>query len=122
MKTKLSDKQEAFCQAYAIAMNGSQAARSAGYSKKSANRQASANMSKAYIQARVKEIQAERVAALGITSEFILNGIKDIAVTGEKDSDRTKALDMLGKYAGIYEADNTQSKTEIASEIKFTFV
>lgn len=63
---KMTVKQQRFCDFYIISGNATDAAIQAGYSKKTANRIGSENLDKpaikAYIDARMTELQSERVA------------------------------------------------------------
>ena len=56
---KMTEKQKRFCDEYLIDLNATQAAIRAGYSKKTANRIGTENLSKlvikAYIEERMKE-------------------------------------------------------------------
>lgn len=122
---KLTDKQQKFCEEYLIDLNATQAAIRAGYSEKTANRIASENLSKLDIQEYIKELQDKIRDRNAITVDFVVNGIKDIAVQGEHENNRLKAFDMLGKHLGIYERlapniDDTEgglTKDEISREI-----
>jgi len=111
---KMTDKQERFCQEYvANGNNATKAAKAAGYSKKTAQRIGSENLSKPVIINRIDELRKPIAEKLKITKELVLQGILDIARNGEQENNRLKAHDMLGKYAGIYEVDNRQGATQI---------
>ena len=62
----MTEKQKLFCEEYLISLNATQAAIKAGYSKKTANRIASENLSKLdiqeYIQKRLKEKEDALIA------------------------------------------------------------
>ena len=133
----LNEKQKQFCNEYLIDFNGTQAAIRAGYSKNSANRIASENLSKLDIQQYLKELIESRNERVQITQDDVIRDIievknrcmqktpvmrydKDekeyVQVTDELDRDvwqfdagnANKALDMLAKHTGVYEADNKQ--------------
>ncbi len=112
---KLTAKQQKFCEEYLIDLNATQAAIRAGYSQKTANEQASRMLAKVNIQERIAEKQSEASDRTSITVDFVLNGIKDIAVEGEQENNRLKAFDMLSKHLGIYEKDN---KLELGGMLK----
>ncbi len=112
---KLTDKQAKFCEEYLVDLNGTQAAIRSGYSPKTANEQASRMLAKVNIQERIAEKQSEASDRTSITVDFVLNGIKDIAVEGEHENNRLKAFDMLGKHLGVYEKDN---KLELGGLLK----
>jgi len=113
---KLTLKQERFCAEYVIDLNAKQAAIRAGYSEKGAKENASRMLTYDNVKKEVEKLQSEVGARNEITADFVLNGIKDIALDGEQETNRLRAFEMLGKYAGIYEKDNAQSKTEINPE------
>lgn len=122
----LNEKQKQFCEEYIIDFNGTQAAIRAGYSKKTANRIASENLSKLDIQEYIKELVDNRNKRTQITQDEVVADIikvknrcmqseaildKDGNETGIYKFDSTganKALDMLMKHTGGYELDNRQ--------------
>lgn len=71
----LNDQQERFCHEYIVDLNGTQAAIRAGYSETSARQIASENLSKPNIRQRVKELAAERNEAVGLSAQFVIEGI-----------------------------------------------
>ncbi len=105
---KLTAKQERFCKEYITDFNGSQAAIRAGYSESTAKEIASENLTKPNIVARIEELKQPIEERLGITAEFVLNGFKQLAKSGEKDSDKNKAFENLAKYIGLFEKHNQQ--------------
>lgn len=60
-KTKLTDKEEAFCREYILDWNGTRSAIDAGYSKKTAAVIAHENLRKPKIQACIKELMNEKL-------------------------------------------------------------
>lgn len=131
----LNEKQKMFCNEYIIDFNGTQAAIRVGYSKKTANRIASENLSKLDIQEYIKELIDNRNKRTQITQDEVVADIikvknrcmqneaildKDGNETGVYKFDSTganKALDMLMKHTGGYELDNQQS-----NGVNITFV
>lgn len=123
----LNEKQKMFCNEYIVDFNGTQAAIRAGYSKKTANRIASENLSKLDIQEYIKELIDNRNKRTQITQDEVVADIikvKNRCMQNEpildKDGNETgvykfdaqganKALDMLMKHTGGYELDNRQS-------------
>lgn len=110
---KLTKKQELFCQEYMIDSNGGAAARRAGYKKKNAYQQATENLRKPLIKARLLELGKDTAEKLQITREQVIAGILGVAKEGEHEGNRLKAWDMLGKHTGIYEVDNQQGATQM---------
>lgn len=82
---KLTDKQEIFCREYLVDLNGTQAAIRAGYSKKTANRIATENLSKPVIQARVAALVEARAEKLEVDAEWVLRRLVDEATADFAD-------------------------------------
>lgn len=115
---KLTAKQERFCREYIIDLNATQAAIRAGYSKKTANRIASENLSKLDIQKKIQELQQERAERTEITQDKVLKelaGIGFAPITKGKirAADKTKALELLGRHLGMF-----TDKLQIEGDIK----
>jgi phage terminase small subunit len=70
-KIELTEKEEAFCNAYLIDFNGAKAARMAGYSESSAKEIASQNLTKLHIRARITELRQQMGKAYNVTRERI---------------------------------------------------
>lgn len=71
MADKLTYKQEAFCQAYLIDFNATQAAIKAGYSKDTAGSIGSENLTKPEIRVRIGQLREEMGKGFNITRERI---------------------------------------------------
>lgn len=115
---KLTVKQERFCTEYIIDLNATQAAIRAGYSKKTANRIASENLSKPDIQRKIQELQQERAERTEITQDRVLKelagiGFAPITKGKIKAADKTKALELLGRHLGMF-----TDKLQIEGDIK----
>ena len=117
--SKMTEKQKKFCNEYIVDLNATQACIRAGYKPDNAKQMATENLSKPIIQAYIAERQAKVRTRTNITVDFVVNGIKDIAVGGEQENNRLKAFDMLGKYLGIYELDNKVEVTHSNLELTF---
>lgn len=85
MSNKLTAKQKKFIDEYLIDLNATQAAIRAGYSNKTANRIATENLSKPYIQAEIQKRQAEIQKSTDITREKVLNELSSIAFAKPTD-------------------------------------
>ena len=141
--SELEEKQKMFCKEYLVDFNGTQAAIRAGYSKKTANEQASRLLTKVNVQAYLKKLIEKRNERTKITQDEVIADIievknrcmqkvavltydkeeKDyVQVTDENgegvwkfDSQgANKALDMLMKHTGGYETDNKQKAFNIS--------
>ena len=130
--SELEEKQKMFCKEYLVDFNGTQAAIRAGYSKKTANEQASRLLTKVNVQAYLKKLIEKRNERTKITQDEVIADIikvKDRCMQNEavldKEGNETgiykfdsnganKALDMLMKHTGGYETDNKQKAFNIS--------
>jgi phage terminase small subunit len=128
--SKLTPKQERFCQEYVIDLNGTQAAIRAGYSKKTAKAEASRLLTNVNLLQRVSELQKKVSEKMNINFEWVLQRFIDISnrcmevepvrdhegnPTGEYRFDSSgaiKATAEIGKLIGAYSEDNKQ-KTDL---------
>ena len=123
---KLTAKQQRFCDEYLIDLNATQAAIRAGYSKKTANRIGTENLSKLvikqYIEARMAEKESKLIAdqdevlkyltsvlrGESQSTEIVVEGIGDgmsearTIYKEPSEKDRLKAAELLGKRYGLY--------------------
>ena len=115
---KLTLKQQRFVDEYIISGNATQAAIKAGYSKKTANRIATENLSKPVIKTAIDkrnaEIQSEKIMdmqevmellasiARGETTEETVTNKGDVIETATRNSDKLKALELIGKRFGAW--------------------
>jgi len=125
--SKLTDKQERFCQEYIIDLNATQAAIRAGYSKNTAQEIGSENLSKPIIQARVSELKESRLERTTLTQDEVLEELKnfaysDITETMELEFSQLKELPpeirrMIASYKKS--STNFDGGEKIVYEIKF---
>lgn len=115
---RLTLKQQRFVDEYIISGNATQAAIKAGYSKKTANRIATENLSKPVIKTAIDqrnaEIQSEKTMdmqevmellasiARGETTEETVTNKGDVIETATRNSDKLKALELIGKRFGAW--------------------
>lgn len=126
----LNEKQKQFCNEFIIDFNGTQAAIRAGYSKRSAKQIAFENLTKHDFQAYIKELIENRNKRTGITQDEVVKKIIDVVEVCTQKIEQTdengetvekmldvnganKALDMLMKHTGGYNADNKQKTTNV---------
>jgi len=99
---KLTAKQELFIQYYMISLNATESAIKAGYSKRSANNIGPDNLLKPIIKNEIALRLAKRATDNGITADYVLKGIKAIADKGERENDKLKAYELLGKHLKLF--------------------
>lgn len=83
--SKLTPKQERFCQEYIIDLNGTQAAIRAGYSEKTSNEIAAQNLAKLSISDRIKELQGGVNESLSFKATSLLKEVGYIALSNIQD-------------------------------------
>ena len=113
---RFTARMEKFCQEYLIDLNATQAAIRAKYSKKTANRMASENLSKPVIQARIKELQEELQKKTGIDVVELTNRFDRLSKKAEKSKNLSEARQNnieIAKHIGYYEKDNQQKQAII---------
>lgn len=79
LMSQLTPKQEMFCREYVVDLNGKQAAIRTGYSKKTAEVQASHLLSKPKVKAFVDELIKKRASKMEITADLVLGEILRLA-------------------------------------------
>ena len=96
---KLTDKQERFCLEYIIDFNATRAAKSAGYSVKTANVQGTQNLSNLSIQERLNDLKSKAIDKLDTAHTDVLKQLKtwaysDITETINLRPDEVKELPL----------------------------
>lgn len=76
--SKLTAKRQRFAQEYVIDLNGTAAARRAGYSERTANEQAARLLANASVQAEVSRLMAERSKRTEINADHVLKRMAEI--------------------------------------------
>jgi phage terminase small subunit len=118
----MTPKQEMFIKEYLLDLNATQAAVRAGYSEKSAMEIGYQLLRKTSVQEAIQKAVNERTRNVEITTEWILQGIKDIADNlDEQTKDRLKAFELLGKYLKLF-TDKHEVSGAAGGPITFQFV
>lgn len=112
----LTQKQKLFVESYLANPNATKAAIAAGYSEKTARQQGQRLLSNVVIAERLNV----RVEEAIITANEILTDVKQIAKSAEKDSDKLKAYEMLGKHLAMW-TDKTESTSDVTQRILVEF-
>lgn len=107
----LTAKQQAFVREYCLDKNGTQAAIRAGYSRRTANEQAARLLANVHVRAAVDSALAVLARKTETEAEWVRRRLKEEAQDfseGATQAGRVRALELLGKINGIFEADNRQ--------------
>lgn len=118
MSAELSARQAAFVREYLVDGNGTQAAIRAGYSKKTANEQASRLLAKNNIREAVAAGQQKIAEATETEAEWVRRRLREEATDYSEfasHSARIRALELLGKINGVFEVDNKQKADGLAT-------
>lgn len=128
---ELTAKQQRFCDEYLIDLNATQAAIRAGYSKKTANRIGTENLSKPvireYIAQRMSEKEASLIADQNEVLEYLTSvmrgnqkeqtlrlvgdGVQEVTDIEVSAKERLKAAELIGKRFGMFR-DNVSLELE----------
>lgn len=101
---KLTAKQQIFVNEYLIDLNATQAAIRAGYSKKTAQRIGSENLSKPLVAAAIQELADKRIERTQIDADWVLE--QQVRVY-EKCMTDIPVLDNEGKETGEYRFEHS---------------
>ena len=134
---QLTLKQKKFADEYIVSGNATESAIKAGYSKKTANRIGSENLSKLdiknYIDGRLKEIESEKIAdqqevlkylSAVMRGEMTEQTLKSVGESGQVITeidvgakDRIKAAELLGKRYRLW---TDKSEVEVTGAVVFS--
>lgn len=141
---KLTEKQKLFCDEYIISLNATQAAKKAGYSKKTARKIAAENLTKPVIQNYISERMKQKESSLIATQDEVLqyltsvlrgesqttdtllvgmgDGYQEVQEVEKKPSekDRLKAAELLGKRYGLY-TDKISADVDMSLDISIDY-
>jgi hypothetical protein len=101
----LTPKQQRFVAEYLLDLNAAAAARRAGYSERTADRQGHQNLRKPEIADAVSEAQRERAERVELTQDWVLDRLRHESQLTGKDashSARVAALKLLGLHLGMF--------------------
>jgi len=101
---RISKQEQVFCEEYVVDFNATQAAKRAGYSRKSAYSIGSEKLKKPEIENYICYLMAQRSLKTGITADRVLEELAAIAFArdGVAARVRLKALDILAKHVGLF--------------------
>jgi phage terminase small subunit len=101
----LTPKQQRFVAEYLLDLNAAAAARRAGYSERTADRQGHQNLRKPEIADAVAEAQRERAERVELTQDWVLAHLRHESQLTGKDashSARVAALKLIGLHLGMF--------------------
>ena len=107
----LTIKQITFIVEYLKDGNATRSAIAAGYSEKTAQEQGARLLSNVMVKEELAKRFKRQQERTEITVDYVLNGIKSVAESTEKDNDKLKAYELLGKYLKLF-----TDKTEVTGK------
>lgn len=117
----MNDKQARFCMEYvACKNNATQAAKAAGYSPKTADKQGSRLLKNVEVQKKIKELSGEVALAKKVTAEEIVEGVADIFRNGQSDAAKLKAAELLARLLGLF-PENGGVSTPVTVEVHYDY-
>jgi len=105
MPIKLTHKQQCFADEYIVDLNATQAAIRAGYSKRTAQRIGSENLSKPLVAQAIQIAMDKRAARSQLTAQKVLDDIERVRGIAEGDGELTTALkasELQGKHLKMF--------------------
>ncbi|MBS1542657.1 MAG: terminase small subunit [Bacteroidetes bacterium] len=103
MSSRLSRREQLFCQHYALSRNGRQAAAASGYAETSASSAATRLLKRDKITQEIRRIEGANLTESNVTraalEAFLVKIIADTTLTVDQ---RLKAADQLAKLKGFY--------------------
>ena len=116
--SKLTAKQQTFCEEYLTDLNATQAAIRAGYSKHTAKDIGCENLAKPNIAECIQNLMAKRSESTGITNDWVLKGIKDLTdslILSEEPKAAYKGFELAGRHLKLF-----TDKIDLSGEVKVT--
>lgn len=112
----LTTKQKLFVEHYLANPNATQAARKAGY--KGSNDTLASVGKENLRKPQIAKLLEERVQKAVITADEVLQGIRGIALEGEREADRLRAFELLGKHLALFtEKQDVNLSGEVATRV-----
>ena len=107
----LSPRQKQFCRYLVNIGKPKEAAIAAGYSEKSAYNQSSRLMRNDEVLSEISRLRSKLSEKVDVSAEKVVQKVAEIAFTTAyvKDSDRLKALELLGKKFGLWDGSHQGS-------------
>ena len=127
----MNDKRKKFCQEYVKDFNGTQAAKRAGYSKHTANEQASQLLANLSIQQEIQKSLKKSADASDVTVKFIIEGFlevlerclqrKAVMVFDRAEKTYIQAVDDNGEGVWSFDAAGANKALEMLGKYKVMF-
>ena len=107
---RLTPRRLAFAKEYVRLGNGTIAAKNTGCSENSAYNEANRLLKNDDVVAEIERIRAKTERAETVTRAYVVADLQDIAENGEMESNRVRALELLGKSVRLF-VDQVETHT-----------
>lgn len=97
-----NSKRQVFANEYLVDRNATQAAIRAGYSERTAKQQGSRLLTNVDVQAEIAVLEREHWKADEVDREFVIAGLRDLALNASTESSRVRSYELLGKILGMF--------------------
>jgi phage terminase small subunit len=98
----VNPKQQRFVEEYVVDLNATQAAIRAGYSSDTAYSQGQRLLKHVEVAQAIADGSQKTTTRLQLTAELVLNGLLDIALHGEREANRVRSWELLGKHLALF--------------------
>ncbi len=98
----LSPKRQRFVAEYLVDNNATAAAKRAGYSARTAKQQGSRLLTSVDVQQAVAERTLALAEKVEVNAEWVVTRLRALALGAAKESDRIRALELLGKHLAMF--------------------
>jgi phage terminase small subunit len=98
----LQTKRQSFAREFLIDRNATKAAERAGYSVRTAKQQGSRLLTKVDVQSEIAALEAAQVEADQVDRQFVIAGLRELALNAKTESNRVRSYELLGKYLRMF--------------------
>ena len=95
-------KRAVFAKEYLVDHNATQAAVRAGYSVRTAKQQGSRLLTYVDVQEEIALLEATQQKVDQVNREFVIAGLRDLALNAKTESNRVRSYELLGKYLRMF--------------------
>ena len=104
-KSKLSKRQEEFCQQFLVDLNATKSAVRSGYTETTAKANCGRMLKDPKVRARIDELKAERIKRVQIEADDVIERLVRVANKSEEEGDwhaSIRATELLGRHLAMF--------------------
>ncbi len=98
----LQTKRQTFVREFLVDRNATKAAERAGYSVRTAKQQGSRLLTFVDVQSEIAALEAAQVEVDLVNREFVINGLRNLALNAKTESSQVRAYELLGKHLRLF--------------------